>query len=138
MGFLLAPEEAQDWIERDPPNREVLFPYLDGEDLNSRPDCSASRWVIDFSGQSEYNAQRFRQPFRRAQELVKPERRQKSKAVKDAPWWLFLRSRPAMRKAIHDLDEVLVITLVSKTVMPMRVPTGQVFGNVLGVFATDS
>jgi hypothetical protein len=36
------------------------------------------------------------------------------------------------------LDEVLVIALVSKTVMPMRVPTGQVFSHALGVFATES
>ena len=38
----------------------------------------------------------------------------------------------------RDLDEVLVIALVSKTVMPVRVPTGQVFSHTLGVFATDS
>jgi hypothetical protein len=43
-----------------------------------------------------------------------------------------------MRKAIGDLDEVLVIALVSKTVMPARVPTAQVFAHKLGVFATDS
>ena len=43
-----------------------------------------------------------------------------------------------MRKAIAGLDEVLVIALVSKTVMPVRVPTGQVFSHMLGVFATDS
>ncbi len=43
-----------------------------------------------------------------------------------------------MRKAIAGLDEVLVIALVSKTVMPMRVPTGQVFSHKLAVFATDS
>ena len=35
-------------------------------------------------------------------------------------------------------DEVLVIALVSKTVMPVRVATGQVFSHMLGVFATDS
>ena len=33
---------------------------------------------------------------------------------------------------------MLVIALVSKTVMPVRVPTGQVFSHMLGVFATDS
>jgi len=32
----------------------------------------------------------------------------------------------------------LVIALVSKTVMPVRVPTGQVFSHKLGVFAVDS
>ncbi|WP_329050010.1 hypothetical protein OG738_44150 [Amycolatopsis sp. NBC_01488] len=43
-----------------------------------------------------------------------------------------------MRKAIADLSEVLVIALVSKTVMPVRVRTGQVFSHALGVFAFDS
>ena len=43
-----------------------------------------------------------------------------------------------MRKAIAGLPEVLVIALVSKTVMPVRVSTGQVFSHKLGVFASDS
>ena len=47
-GFILEPEEAQDLITKDPRNKAVLFPYLNGEDLNSRWDCSASRWVINF------------------------------------------------------------------------------------------
>ncbi len=48
MGFVLEPEEAQALIAKDPRNAEVLFPYLNGEDLNSRPDQSPSRWVINF------------------------------------------------------------------------------------------
>ena len=48
MGFVLEPEEAQRLIEKDPRNKDVLFPYLNGEDLNSRPDQSPSRWVINF------------------------------------------------------------------------------------------
>lgn len=43
-----------------------------------------------------------------------------------------------MREAISSFNEVLVIALVSKTVMPVRVPTGQVFSHKLGVFAFDS
>lgn len=49
MGFVLKPEEALVLIERDPRNKEVLFPYLNAEDLNTRPDQSPSRWVINFS-----------------------------------------------------------------------------------------
>ena len=48
MGFVLTPEEAHTLITKDKRNREVLFPYLNGEDLNSRSDQSASRWVINF------------------------------------------------------------------------------------------
>ena len=48
MGFVLTPEEAQALIDKDPKNKDVLFPYLNGEDLNSRTDQSPSRWVINF------------------------------------------------------------------------------------------
>lgn len=48
MGFVLTPEEAATVIARNPKNRDCLFPYLNGEDLNSRPDQSPSRWVINF------------------------------------------------------------------------------------------
>ena len=48
MGFVMMPAEAQVLIAKDPRNRDVLFPYLIGDDLNSRPDQSPSRWVINF------------------------------------------------------------------------------------------
>lgn len=48
MGFVLTPEEAAELIARNPTNKDCLFPYLNGEDLNSRPDQSPSRWVINF------------------------------------------------------------------------------------------
>lgn len=48
MGFVLTPEEAQALIARNPRNQACLFPYLNGEDLNSRWDQSPSRWVINF------------------------------------------------------------------------------------------
>ena len=138
-GFILEPEEAGECIAEDPRNAEVLFPYLNGEDLNSRPDCSASRWVVDFNERSQEAARQYKLPWKRVFDKVRPER-----VVKDAEkyprmvneWWKYWNSRPAMRKAIADLDEVLVIALVSKTVMPVRVPTGQVFSHKLAVFAT--
>ena len=136
-GFVIEPDEARSWIDADSRNADVLFPYLNGEDLNSRPDTSPSRWVIDFNDWSEAKAARYATPFTRVRESVKPERASKSRAVREAPWWVFWRARPAMRKAISELPEVLVIALVSKTVMPIRVPTSQVFSHALGVFATD-
>jgi hypothetical protein len=48
MGFTMSSEEAQAYIARDGKNAEVLFPYLNGEDLNSHPQQQASRWVINF------------------------------------------------------------------------------------------
>ena len=140
-GFILESEEAGEWITEEPRNSEVLFPYLNGEDLNSRPDCSASRWVVDFNERSQEAARQYELPWRHIFDKVRPER-----VVKDAEkyprmvkeWWKYWNSRPAMRKAIADLDEVLVIARVSKTVMPVRVSTGSVMSEATVVFATDS
>src|SRR5690606_31119190 len=70
--------------------------------------------------------------------LVKPER-DRNKFSKGAreKWWLFERGRPELYTSIAGLDRVVAITLVSKTVMPVMAPTGQVFSHALGVFATD-
>ncbi|SCL20606.1 Methyltransferase domain-containing protein [Micromonospora pallida] len=137
-GFVLEPEEARVWLAEDERNGEVLFLYLNGEDVNSRPDCSASRWVIDFNDRCQVCAARHSSPFRHVEQLVKPERAKAAKAVAEANWWQFFRTRPALRSAIAGLDEVLVITRVSKSVMPVRVPTRQVFSDSLAAFATDS
>ena len=43
-----------------------------------------------------------------------------------------------MRKAIKDLEEVLVLAQVSKTVMPARVPADQVFSHKVVIYASAS
>jgi len=137
-GFVLEPEEAREWIAEDPRNAEVLFPYLNGEDLNSRPDCSPSRWVIDFNSRREEEASTYPLPYKRVLERVHAERQSKNiKAYRDY-WWQFGAIRTGMRRAIAGLDDVLVVARVSKTLMPVRVYRGCVFDDKLVVFAINS
>ncbi|MBT8224278.1 MAG: N-6 DNA methylase [Dactylosporangium sp.] len=138
MGFIVAQSEVEQWIARDERNRSVLFPYLGGEDLNSRPDCSASRWIIDFSNMPLEISARYAEPFERVERTVRPERAKASRAVAEANWWQHFRNRPMLRMAIANLDEVLAIALVSRTVMPVRVSSNQVFSHKIGVFASVS
>ena len=140
-GFILEPETARDWVDVDPRNAEVLSPYLNGEDLNSRSDCSASRWVVDFNERSQEAARQYKLPWRHVFDNVRPER-----VVKDSEkyprmvneWWKYWNSRPAMRNAISDLDEVLVVAQTSNTLMLARVPARQVLSHMLVVFAEGS
>ncbi|KUI27323.1 DNA methyltransferase [Mycobacterium sp. GA-2829] len=136
-GFLLSPTEAHEWINMDSANAEVLFPYLTGEDLNGRPDLSGSRWIIDFNDRSEGEAQRYRAPFARLEREVKPERAKNARAARRDRWWQFAERATGLRTAVRHLEHVLAIAQVSKTLMPVRVPTGQVFSMMLVVFATD-
>lgn len=48
LGFTMSEMEAKAFIAQDPKNAEVLFPYLNGDDLNSDPEQKPSRWVINF------------------------------------------------------------------------------------------
>lgn len=137
LGFTMEPEEAEALIAKDSRNADVLFPYLNGQDLNSRSDCSASRWVINFHDWTEDRAKGYPDCYDRVLRLVKPERDTNNRRVYRDYWWQYAEKRPAMVAAISGLDRVVVITLVSRTVMPVMVPTGQVFSHMLGVFATD-
>jgi hypothetical protein len=48
LGFTLSEEKAHALIVEDAKNGDVLYPYLNGQDLNSHPMQKARRWVINF------------------------------------------------------------------------------------------
>ncbi|WP_328709794.1 Eco57I restriction-modification methylase domain-containing protein [Microbispora hainanensis] len=137
LGFTMEPGSARELIDRDSHNEEVLFPYLNGQDLNSRPDCSASRWIVNFQDWSEERAKDYSDCYEIVLRYVKPEREQNNNPQVRERWWQYKRPTVDLYKAIAELERVIVITLVSKVVMPVMVPTGQVFSHALGVFATD-
>lgn len=141
MGFVVEPGTAASWLEKDERNREVLAPYLVGEDLNTQPDLSPTRWAIDFNERTEQEASTFEAPWRHVSAHVRPERMKKD--AKKYPrmvneWWKYWNSRPAMRAAIEPFATVLAISLVSKAVMPVRVTADQIFSHRVAVFANDS
>jgi hypothetical protein len=138
LGFVVEPDEANEWMEMEPSVSEVLLPYLNGEDLNSRPDLSASRWVIDFGQMDEAEASQYRVPFERVRSEVYPQRRVLKIAYRRDYWWRFAAWAASMRAAIADLEHVVVLARVSKTLMPVRVRTGLVFSDQIVVFGTDS
>jgi hypothetical protein len=93
--------------------------------------------VINFHDWSQERAAGYPVPYAQVRELVKPERDRNNDRRRRELWWRFTRAAPELYHAIAGLERVVVITLVSRTVMPALVPTGQVFAHALGVFATD-
>ena len=89
MGFVLTPEEAQALIAKDARNKDVLFPYLNGEDLNTRPDQSPSRWVINFFDWPIEKAMEYPDCFHIVEEKVKPERLINNRTVYRDYWWQY-------------------------------------------------
>jgi hypothetical protein len=161
MGFTLSEEEAVAMIERDPKNRDVLFPYLNGKDLNSHPQQKPSRWVINFFDWREHQAKEYAEPYRSVLEKVKPERQVKKpngdfKQRKPLPqrWWQYADKRPALYHAIgwgssfeshpagwdpilRPMERVLVCSLVQNYLKFAFVLNNQVFAHRLAVFVLD-
>jgi hypothetical protein len=136
LGFTMTPTAARELIERDPRNVDALQPYVIGKDLNQRPDCSASRWVINFHDWPLERAEMYPGLIDIVRREVKPERdRNKYSSNARERWWEFERRRPELYDAIADLDHVLAIALVSNSVMPVRVKTGVVFAHKCAIFA---
>jgi hypothetical protein len=144
LGFTMTPEEATRLVEKDPRNAEVLQRYLSGEDLNQQPDCSARRWVINFRDWPEDQARRYPDAWSIIETNVKPERRRRKpdgsfvlrKPLPDR-YWQYADKRPKLYGLMADLLRVVVITRVSKAVMPTLVPSDQVISERIVVFTSD-
>lgn len=135
-GFLLSDEQAAILMTTDARNRDVIRPYLAGEDVNQSPTHAAPRWIINFRDWSEERAREYPDCFALVEERVKPERLN----VKDSAakrWWQYLRPRPELYRTIDGLDRVIAITLHTKAVMPTFVYPRQVFSHALAVLAFD-
>jgi hypothetical protein len=141
FGFTMPQSEARKWIADDPRYAEVLFPYLGGQDVNTDPLHGTDRWIINFRDWPLAKAQQYPNAYRKVLRDVKPEcesKDPKTYAGLMDHWWQYWRPRTEMMKALRPLESCIVITLVSKVVMPVMVPANQVFSQKLGVFASES
>jgi hypothetical protein len=136
-GFEVSIEEAARLLAVDAENGTALFPYLDGDDLNSRCDLSAGRWIINFHDWSEERAKTYRDLYAQVLLKVKAERLANNDKGARTFWWRFVRPRPNLTAAISSFEQVVVVARVSSTVAPTLVSSRQVFHDKIVVFATD-
>lgn len=113
--------------------------------MNSRPDQSPSRWVINFHDWPLETAQTYSDCWTRIETLVKPERQRKNPngeyaLRKPLPqrYWQYCDKRPGLYKAIHDKNRVLVAALTSKYISISFQPNGIVYSHATVVIALDS
>jgi len=161
MGFVLSPDEARGMLDADPRNAEVIFPYINGDDLNTEPEQRPGRWVINFWDWPAERAQQYQLPWQWIEERVKPERQRRDEGggfVLRSPlpvrWWQYADKRPALYHAIgrghyferhlngwddHKarFERVIACGLVAKHLMLSLVSNHQVFAHKLAVIASD-
>lgn len=160
-GFVFEEAVAKRMLDADLKNKEVIFPYMNGEDLNSSPEQRPSRWVINFWDWPEDRARGYEKPWAWIEERVKPERQRRDengKFVLRKPlperWWHYGDKRPALyhaigrghvfehhpegwRSDIRPQAEVLVSAFVGKYFGPSVVPNDAVFSHACAVFSVS-
>ncbi|MEW8025275.1 MAG: type IIL restriction-modification enzyme MmeI [Candidatus Thiodiazotropha sp.] len=136
-GFMLNTNEAESLINANRDNADVLMPFLNGDDVNSSPSQSPSRWVINFFDWSEEKARTYPECYKILEKRVKDERLSKSKEVASAPWWLYWRQRKDLYESLNKLARVLVINRHSKVATFSFLPKGIVYSDATVVLAID-
>jgi hypothetical protein len=136
--------EMHKLIEKNSRNNERIFPYLGGEEVNTSPTQSHSRYAINFFDFSEEEAEKWPDLMQILKEKVKPERTRKNSKgdfVLRSPlpqrWWHYADKRPALVKAIEKRERVLVVPRVSTHYAPVILHSRQVFSEQLIVFADE-
>lgn len=138
LGFTMDPDAASTLIEADPRNGEVLFPYLNGKELNENPQHRPSRWIVNFFDWSLSRAENYPGPLSIVRDHVKPERDANSYSDHAREhWWQYERPRTELYATIAGHIRVLAIGNTSKAVQPAFVDARQVLDKQLTVFAYD-
>jgi len=126
-------------------NMEVIFPYIGGDEVSSKPDHSHHRYVIDFRDLSfEKCNEEYKEVLDLLEVKMKPYRNKlnpdgsfKLSAPLPQKWWLHARIRPALYEAISTLKRVLVCTQTSKYTTFVFLESKKVFDQKLCVFSLD-
>lgn len=136
-GFVLRHEEAAALIQSDRRNEEVIYPLINGDEVNNAPDQEPGRSIINFHAWPIERAERYSEPFEIVERLVKPFREEKNRERTRRLWWQYAEIRPGMRKAIGDLGQCFVSARTTKHLSFSLVSTRYVFSDALNVFSTD-
>lgn len=136
-GFILSFEEAHKLIQNNPLNKDCIFPFLTGKDINSDPNQNSSRAIIYFEDWNIDQAEKYPEILTIVREKVKPYRDTlKGKGYREK-WWLYGRNCLDLRLILPTLSQALIRSRVSELHSVAFVPKGQVYSDATVVFAYD-
>jgi len=135
-GFIIESELAEALIRDDRNNRDVVLPFLIGDDLLGQPMGSPRRWIIDFFMYDSIEILEFSSPYEIVAANVLPDRRanaaneikENEAALLSNPssktsnyhqdrlnkWWLHTASRIAMTERMAYIDRYICCSRVTK------------------------
>ena len=124
-GFFLGPEEAAHFLRQQPESRDVIFPYMIGDDLVAHG--APTRWIIDFGQREMTEAMRYKLAFERAKKEVMPDVLAKAEKEEKATgkestrwtrmanrWWQFRDYQPGLMELIATLPRYIACSRTTR------------------------
>lgn len=99
-GFIITIDDEIRYLSTNLINRDVIFPYINGIELNSLPDLLPTRRIICFWDWDVEKAIRYQPCFTRVRDLVKPIRDEVDRERNKVFWWLHAENRPGLYHSI--------------------------------------
>ena len=108
-GFVLDQNEAESLLE-DPSSSytDIVFPYLNADEIARRPKQDTERWVIDFADMPLEKAAEYPRALSILRDRVKPERDKNPRKRRREYWWQFGEVGPGLRANIITRERYLV------------------------------
>jgi len=120
-------------------NKDIVKPYLIGDDVNNRPDHSASRYVIDFKGRGLDESRKWPELISLIEQRVKPSRDKSKQKDYREKWWLFARNAKKLYDLLEQQRFCLVATKTTKHISFVRIePNNIVLDQSLTVIVEGS
>lgn len=113
-GFVLTDSEAKELIARDKMYADVVQPFLGGQDFNSSPTMTTSRWVINFRDWDYQKAAQYPACLQLLEKRVKPYFDSRTGQIHERDYWKFSDKRLESYKLIKTFDRVLFHAFTSK------------------------
>jgi hypothetical protein len=152
-GFKIDEREARALLSTDEMYKDVVFPFIGGNEINSNADNRPACWVINFWDWSETKAREYTAAFEKIERRARPSDGGGSPVRQN--WWRLLRPRPELHHAIgrgryfskhpkgwrgdgHELERVIVISRgVTKYPAFTFLPNSFLFSEKLYVIADE-
>ena len=137
MGFVVSEAEADEIFRSGGEKyRQVVAPFLNGEDIVKQQNQSPSRWVIDFADLPlEIAHLEYPIALDILRNRVLPERQNDPEQMKR--WWQFHRTRRVMRSTISKKERFAVCGLTGKRLILSWAESNWRPSHACGVFAFD-
>ena len=139
QGFLVTHEEADCLIHQNESNREVIFDYIKGNELNNTAEQKLAWKAINFGFRDLPEIEsRFPEALEIVRQRVKPERDLVKRDVHRERWWRYADARPNLARATKHIDRVLLQPYTAKYIMPSFYDSRCVFAHPIVVIPDAS